>query len=252
MWQGPATETGGIGMRKLLGALLVGSMLAVSGGISRAELLEDALAAYERGDYPTALRLFLPLAEQGNTVAQFNVGIMYDKGQGVAQDYREAENWYRLAAEKGYANAEYALGALYYAGQGVAQDYRETVRWSRLAAEQGNDWAQLLLGNMYENGRGIVEDSRQAAMWYRLAAEQGNALAQLLLGNMYGSGRGVPQDFLRAHMWLNLAASKLVGDDGQFAAGNRDAIAKRLASAQLIQAQEMARRCERSSYKECD
>ena len=72
------------------------------------------------------LRLFksgLPLAEAGYDVAQFNLGVMYDNGQGVLQDYKEAVKWYRLAAEQGYADAQYNLGVMYDNGEGVPQDY---------------------------------------------------------------------------------------------------------------------------------
>ena len=62
---------------------------------------------------------------------------MYDKGQGVPQDYAEAVKWYRLAAEQGDADAQYNLGVMYDNGQGVPQDYAEAVKWYRLAAEQG-------------------------------------------------------------------------------------------------------------------
>ena len=62
---------------------------------------DEGVAAYERGDYATALREFRPFANQGYAAAQFNLGIMYDEGQGVPQDYAEALKWYRKAAEQG-------------------------------------------------------------------------------------------------------------------------------------------------------
>ena len=62
---------------------------------------------------------------------------MYDKGQGVPQDYKTAVKWYRLAAEQGDADAQYNLGVMYDKGRGVPQDYKTAVKWYRLAAEQG-------------------------------------------------------------------------------------------------------------------
>ncbi len=59
------------------------------------------MAAYQRGDYATALREWRPLAEQGNTEAQYGLGVMYDKGRGVPRDHAEALQWYRKAAEQG-------------------------------------------------------------------------------------------------------------------------------------------------------
>jgi TPR repeat protein len=62
---------------------------------------EDAIAAYESGDYATALRLLRPFAEQGNAAAQFNLGSMYHEGHGVPQDYISAHMWLNLAAASG-------------------------------------------------------------------------------------------------------------------------------------------------------
>jgi TPR repeat protein len=76
-------------------------------------------------------------AEQGEKVAQFNLGTMYDQGVGVTQDYAEAAAWFRLAAEQGYDEAQFNLGFMYAQGQGMPQDYVEAGKWWRLTAEQG-------------------------------------------------------------------------------------------------------------------
>ena len=110
-------------------------------------------------------------AEQGDASAQFNLGIMYDYGRGVTQDYAQAALWYRKAAEQGLAAAQYNLGVAYHEGQGVPQDYV------------------------------------QAAVWYRRAAEQGDAAAQFNLGAAYFDGQGVPQDYAEAYSWLNRLVS---------------------------------------------
>ena len=62
---------------------------------------DEGVAAYDRGDYATALEEWLPIAEQGHAAAQKHLGTMYEFGQGVSQDYAEAVKWYRLAAEQG-------------------------------------------------------------------------------------------------------------------------------------------------------
>jgi len=85
--------------------------------------LQAGVDAYNRGDYETALKKFLPLAEQGDAAAQFNLGKMYRKGQGVSLDYAEAMKWYRLAADQGRAAAQNNLGGMYAEGRGVLQDY---------------------------------------------------------------------------------------------------------------------------------
>ena len=70
-----------------------------------AQDFQKGLEAYENGDYATALKEWEPLAEGGNSRAQFNLGVMYDDGQGVPQDDKEAVRLYTLAAEQGYADA---------------------------------------------------------------------------------------------------------------------------------------------------
>ena len=94
-------------MRRILLALVLATTLTTA---AAAGPFEDADAAYQRGDYATALRLWRPLGEQGNALAQFNLGIMYRRGQGVPQDYAEAVKWNRLAAEQGDAEAQHNLG----------------------------------------------------------------------------------------------------------------------------------------------
>ena len=97
---------------------------------------------------------------------------MYDNGEGVPQDYAEAVKWYRLAAEQGDALAQNNLGAMYDNGEGVPQDYAEAVKWYRLAAEQGYALAQNNLGLMYEDGHGVPRDYVRAHMWLNLAASR--------------------------------------------------------------------------------
>ena len=82
----------------------------------------------------TALRLWRPLAEQGDADAQYSLGVTYANGRGVPQDYAEAVRWYRKAADQGLASAQNNLGLMYDNGQGVPQDYAEAVKWYNLAA----------------------------------------------------------------------------------------------------------------------
>ena len=94
-----------------------------------AQDFQKGLAAYKAGDYATALKEWKPLAEDGSSDAQYNLGYMYETGYGVPQDYAEAIRWYRLAAEQGLAEAQTNLGNMYDNAQGVPQDYAEAVKW---------------------------------------------------------------------------------------------------------------------------
>ena len=102
----------------------------------------EGFNAYNKGDYATALSEFRPLAEQGLPAAQYNLGVMYDKGQGVAQNYAEAVKWYRKAAEQGHAKAQSNLGVMYGKGQGVPQDHVFAHMWFNLSAAQGGEDAR--------------------------------------------------------------------------------------------------------------
>ena len=134
---------------------------------------EDGFAAYERGDYATAFAKFKGPAEQGYAFAQYNLGLMYEKGQGVAQDYEQAVFWYDKAAVQGATFAQTNLGVMYQKGQGVAKDYKQAVFWWEKAAAQEHAWAQYNLGLMYANGQGVPKDYVQAHVWWNLAASQG-------------------------------------------------------------------------------
>ena len=80
-------------------------------------------------------------AEQGNASAQFNLGLMYDNGEGVPEDDREAVKWYRKAAEQGNLFAQYNLGVMYAKGEGVPEDYVKAYAWVNLAAARGDEKA---------------------------------------------------------------------------------------------------------------
>jgi len=121
----------GEAMMRILAGIVVAVM--VSGGELPAPS-EEGWAAYQRGDYATALKLWRPLAAQGNAFAQSNLGFMYDSGQGVKRDLSEAAKWYRLAAEQGNPRAQSNLGSMYAAGEGVPQDYVQAYVWASLAA----------------------------------------------------------------------------------------------------------------------
>ena len=134
------------------------ALLAFLGPPVLAQSLEEGLSAVQRGDYATALQHFEPLAEQGDTDAQFNLGLMYDLGSGVTEDDAEAAMWYRRSAEQGHAVAQFNLGVMYDNGEGVAQNALEAVAWYRRAAEQGYSEAQHNLGVIYASGRGVAQD----------------------------------------------------------------------------------------------
>ena len=175
-------------------------------------------------------------AQSGDPVAQYNLGKIYDNGEGVPEDDAEAVKWYRLAADQGHAAAQDNLGMMYATGEGVPQDDAEAVKLFRLAANQGLAYAQTSLGMMYYDGQGVPQDYAEAMKWFRLAADQGYGAAQDNLGLMYRDGQGVPQDYVETYAWFSVAAA------GGFpnAAKGRDLAASKLTPDQLTQGQKRA------------
>ncbi len=103
---------------------------------------ESAKAAYEAGDYETALEILIPLAEAGDANAQTGLGVMYERGVGVQQSYAEAIKWYDKAAEQGSANAQHNLGFMYFKGLSVPQDAIKAYAWNELAIAGGSKLSQ--------------------------------------------------------------------------------------------------------------
>ena len=112
-------------------------MHVVSSAPGIADQVDDAVAAYVRGDDETAVRLLRPLAEQGDARAQYHLGTRYFTGMGVPQNYTEALKWFRLSADQGNADGQGALGSMYYMGRGVPQDYVLAYMWFDLSAARG-------------------------------------------------------------------------------------------------------------------
>lgn len=117
--------------------LMASITLTIASSLAAAGPFDDGLAAAGRGDYATALKLWQPLADQGQALAQLNVGLLHAYGQGVKQDYAEAQRWFSLAALQGNANAQLNLGSMYANGQGVSTDNLKAYRWFLLAAIKG-------------------------------------------------------------------------------------------------------------------
>ncbi|MZH46624.1 MAG: sel1 repeat family protein [Nitrospinae bacterium] len=109
---------------------------------------QNGWEAYQNKDYKTASKLWLPLAEKGDTRAQFFLGFMNDMGFGVAENDKEAVKWYRLAAEQGNSRAQLFLGFMYDLGSGIQEDNREAAKWYKLAAEKGYEKAKTEIYNL--------------------------------------------------------------------------------------------------------
>ncbi|MGL5225819.1 MAG: tetratricopeptide repeat protein [Aeromonas sp.] len=107
-------------------------------------------------------------AEQGNAAAQFNLGVMYAEGQGVAQDYQQAVAWYQKAAAQGNASAQFNLGVMYAKGQGVAQNNQQAYVWFSVAAANGDEEGAKMrdLAAKVLTPAGLAEGQRLATQYF--------------------------------------------------------------------------------------
>lgn len=137
-------------------------------------LLRAGSVAYTRGDHAAAFSVFRQLAAAGNALGQYNLGVYYRDGLGVAQDYDAARSWFEAAAAQDNSDALNNLGVLYDHGLGIAQDSNRARQYFEQAAAKGNPYAMYNLGVLYENGRGIERDSEQATHWFGEAAASRN------------------------------------------------------------------------------
>jgi len=171
--------------------------------------LAQVYGYWRAGQWAQVLALMGPPANQGNAVAQFLMGELYDRGDGVPQDDEQAVRWWRKAAEQGLARAQNEVGVALTDGRGMSPDPQQAVLWYRKAADQGLDVAQVNLGLMYLNGLGgLTKDDQQAVSWFRKAADQGLGWAQYYLGVAYLEGRGVRRNTPAAADWIRKAAEQ--------------------------------------------
>ncbi len=147
-------------------------------GAAIAGAISSLFREYSQNNNTNDVERYRKDATQGDADAQWHIGIMYEHGYDVEQDYAKAIEWYRKAADQGYAKAQCDLGFCYQRGRGVANDYAEAVEWYIKSAEQGYAKAQFFLGYCYEHGQGIAQDCEKAAELYVHSAIQGYPLAQ--------------------------------------------------------------------------
>lgn len=215
---------------------------AYYGGGLAGKALEKVRSAHFPKTEDAMLNLW-GMAVAGYPYAQTRVGDFLRKGSGVPKDWTRAGYWYRQAADQGDNYGQGSVGLMYEYGDGVPQDDGEAIKWYRKAAAQGDPHAQYSLGIRYRKGQGMPQDYAQAMEWFRKAADQGQEDAQCNLASMYESGQCVPQDYVQAHLWFDVAAAcyrdSQTEERGE-ALKNRDAVAAKMTSPQITEAQRLA------------
>ncbi len=113
--------------------LFLGAVLILLLGAQAQPGFEDGLLAYHRGDHRVAMEIWRPLAEQGHASAQFSLGLLYDRGEGVLPNPKQAAKWYHKAADQGDPDAQLNLGLMYAQGDGLKKNYVTAYKWFSLA-----------------------------------------------------------------------------------------------------------------------
>jgi len=209
-----------------------------------------ALSKADKKEMASVVLSMRSAAEKGNRYAQYHFGSFFDKGQGVAQDSKQAAKWIKASAEQGFSDAQYTLGNKYQCG--LERDFAKAVEWYQKAVAQGNGMAMTNLGLLYTKGLGTKQDHGKATELFKqavlkgvpeamcnlfnkhfkcaenggidqnideaehlalLACKKGCPEAALMLGKFYRHGaHGIPRSFSKAESWLKAAAASDCND----------------------------------------
>ena len=206
---------------KIAAALLFAAAACQAGAAAEANIgtgaepkydLSEALVYYARLDYPTARRMLLPMANDGNAVAQETLGFMYLRGEGVPADDAIAFRWFKLAALADRPDAEFETGKMYRDGRGVSPDGTAALFWFRRAADRGMTEAFVAVAEMYLGRSGVPPDPAAAFEWLLRAADLGSPEAMYMIGLRYAQGQqDGTRDEIEALKWFDLAYSRAYG-----------------------------------------
>jgi TPR repeat protein len=177
------------------------------------------------------------LADSGDRAAQHDLAVRYARGDGTAQDYREAARWFRAAALQGVANAQYNIGVLTERGLGVEANSPMALLWYLAAAGKGHSAAEYNIGLIYAEGKGVEVNPVEAMKWFQRAADRGFTRAQYNLAVMHERGVENRIDLIEAYRWYRIAAAG--GDSG--AELRLAEIRGRMSPGEIVKGEELAR-----------
>ena len=163
-------------------------------------------------------------------------------------DYKRSFKARMAAAQAGDAEAQYQLAMMYFRGQGTKVDPKEMQRWFLAAAEQGHPLAQLRMGNIYKDGFYQTRDLPRANEWFRKASLQENGFAQAILGVGYLGGLGVPKDEVKGYALLVISAYH--GDFSALSI-RHGRIGARIAEPVVVKAKALAMQCLAQGTAKC-
>ena len=153
-----------------------GAQLDLAGLYDTEKEYEKALNWYQR----CLKNPEMPLSSE--SLIAFIIGVYYEEGRGIEQNYQVAVEWFKKSAEKEYASAQSHLAECYYRGKGVEKNYEKAVEYFKKVPD--DEYAQYVLGWCYEHGQGVNVDLNEAIKWYKKAAGNGETNAQKQLNEL--------------------------------------------------------------------
>ena len=152
----------------------------------------------KNGNSNESLFLIRKAADDGDEVAQYNLGNDYLIGKSVTQDDNMAYHWFRKSAEKDYTPSIRELGLLYLQGRGIDKDEKKGFNYLSKAAERDDTLAINAIGYCYENGLGIDKNEEKAFQCYRKTYDMGFDAAFPSLHRCYYNGIGTEKSYEKA------------------------------------------------------
>lgn len=190
-------------MRILNKALWLLLIIPLTANAGMQETYNKALQAHADKKFSQAFELFHELASQGESYSQKAICVMYEKGEGVSQDIKQAVSWCEKAANSGNGQAQVKMGSYYFNGKGVKKDTDKAEIWYRKAAKAGMSGGQAMLGVFYMNGISVNKSYLKAEQWFTKSAKQNNQSVFVPLAKaLYQQ-----QKYLEAEKWLLKSAA---------------------------------------------
>lgn len=173
----------------------------------QAHRLDELKPKYDRL-HERFINLYKSAANQGHVEANFVMGNIAKNAD--QPNYNEALSWYKKASDLGHSQAQYNIGEMYYKGEGITVDKEQALSWFHKAAQLNHQDAYYGLGMMYYNGQGTPTNKEEAFKWLLKATEGWNPRAKYWLGVMYFNGEGTPVNKEESAKWINKAKNQLI------------------------------------------
>ena len=145
-------------------------------------------------------------ANDGDRLAQNEIGKCYYYGIAVGQNYEKAFEWFEKAADNDYSLGQYNLSLCYLRGEGTSKDLEKAIMYLQKSANQGCSKAEMALGCLSLEGIGVKTDIEKAKYWLEKAANQGVREAMYMLGNLYLDNQESDDDGAKALYWIRRSA----------------------------------------------